>query len=127
LSELLRAAADAPGSSYAKLAARAVDPETGEQLTRHYLNDITRGRQVTAPPPAKLRAIASCLGEDPDTIKRLAAAQWLDYHVHTETREGGWRLWTSVRELSEEDQETVRLLAERLVRSRRGEDQASSE
>lgn len=125
VSELLRAAAR--NSSFRKLATKAIDPETGEQLTHHYLNDIARGQLLTAPPPSRLRAIATCLGEDPDTIKQLAAAQWLDYHVHTETRDGGWRLWTTVRQLSDEDQKTVRLLVERLRQSRQSDKQQPAE
>jgi len=78
LSRLVREANDA-GASYGDIAQRAVDPETGEKLSKPYVNNLARG-QVDNPPRAwMLRALAAGLRQPESVVKAAAAAQWMDY------------------------------------------------
>jgi hypothetical protein len=115
LSTLLRQVS-LSGRSYRKIAEDAIDPVTGEQLDHRYLNDIVRGKIVSCPPPARLRALAAGLHVGIDDLKRLAAIQYLEYDVRVyEGRDGELQLWTTARQLSAEDLDTVRRLASSLL------------
>lgn len=117
---LIRTVASAAGRSYRKIAAEAVDPVTGEQLDYRYINDIARGKVASAPSPARVRALAAGLGVDVDDLKQLAAVQWLDVRIETRhPREGEIQLWSTVRQLSEEDLEAVQMLAQSLLERHR--------
>ena len=117
---LLRAFSE-HGISYGKIAEKAIDPVTGEQLDRRYLADIGRGRLVSSPPPARLRALAAGIGISEEEIKRLAAAQWLEYQLHVEhPSDELWLLWTKVQQLDDGDREAVRILVEGLLEHRLG-------
>ncbi|KIZ16906.1 hypothetical protein SNA_18215 [Streptomyces natalensis ATCC 27448] len=78
LSRLVREANDA-GASYQQLADRAVDPETGEQLSKPYMQKLATNAVTTAPNAARLRAIAAALRQPLTVVQRAAARQFLDY------------------------------------------------
>lgn len=81
LSRLVLEANAEPGNSYAQLAARAVDPETGEQLSKPYLQKIASGVTTTAPKAYALRAIAVALRKPESVVKRAAARQFFEYET----------------------------------------------
>lgn len=102
--------------SYRKIAAEAIDPITGEQLSFHYLNDLGRGRVASSPSPARLRALAAGLHVPEDDLKQLAALQWLGYDITTvQVREGEVELWATVRQLNADDLATMRAVADGLL------------
>lgn len=67
--------------SYQRIAARAVDPLTGETLSKPYLHKIATGQVKSAPSAAALRAIAAGIRKPEIVIQRAAAEQWLGYHA----------------------------------------------
>ena len=67
--------------SYQRLADRAVDPETGEQLSKAYLQKIASGTATTAPRPYALRALAAALRQPLSVVQRAAAEQFLGYEA----------------------------------------------
>jgi hypothetical protein len=106
-------------SSLRRLAVRAIDPETTQRLDYQWLGTLTSpsGGLRRAPEPWQLRALAAALDVPDDVIKALAARQWLDYEV-AQARLGPqeWAMFLQVRNLPEEDQETLRDLVKRFVR-----------
>lgn len=78
LSRLVREAND-DGASYQQLADRAIDPQTGEQLSKPYMQKLATNAVTTAPNAARLRAIAAGLRKPLAVIQRAAAVQFLDY------------------------------------------------
>lgn len=78
LSALVRQAND-DGESFQHLADRAVDPETGETLSKPYFQKLARNRVTTTPTPARLRAIAAALRTPLSVVQRAAAAQYLEF------------------------------------------------
>lgn len=80
LSQLIRAANDR-GDSYQQLADRATDPETGETVSKPYLQKLATGGVTTAPSSARLRAVAAALRLPLTVVQRAAAVQYLDYRA----------------------------------------------
>lgn len=81
LSTLILNANSAPGGSYQQLSDRAVDPESGEQLSKPYLQKLASGNATTAPKPRALRALAVALRKPLAVVQRAAAIQYLDYRA----------------------------------------------
>lgn len=67
--------------SYQRLADRAIDPETGEQLSKPYLQKIGSGRATTPPKDRALRAIAAALRLPVSIVQRAAAQQYWQYEA----------------------------------------------
>lgn len=80
LSRLVRAANDA-GMSYQQMASRAIDPKTGDQASKPYLQKLATNAIATAPGAPRLRAIAAALSRPESLIQRAAAIQFLDYQA----------------------------------------------
>ncbi|WP_051856138.1 hypothetical protein [Streptomyces sp. NRRL S-1868] len=80
LSRLVRDAQQA-GESYQRLADRAIDPETGDQLSKPYLQKLASGAVTSPPRGPMLRAIAAALRLPPAVVQRAAARQFLDYEA----------------------------------------------
>ncbi|MEU2724006.1 hypothetical protein [Streptomyces smyrnaeus] len=81
LSRLILDANSEPGNSYAQLAARAIDPDTGEQLSKPYLQKLASGTATTPPKAYALRAIAAALRKPPAVVQRAAARQYWEYEA----------------------------------------------
>ncbi|WP_030407480.1 hypothetical protein [Streptomyces albus] len=80
LTRLVRDAQQA-GDSYQRLADRAIDPITGSQLSKPYLQKLGAG-DITAPPRAYiLRAIAAALRKPEAVVQRAAARQFFEYEA----------------------------------------------
>jgi len=80
LSQLIQDAIDR-GDTYGKMAARARDPESGETVSKGYLNDIVIKPPANPPSANKLGAIAAALGKPPERVRAAAAKQWLRYEA----------------------------------------------
>lgn len=80
LSRLILEAQQA-GDSYQRLADRAIDPVTGEQLSKPYLQKLASGAATTAPKPYALRAIAAAIRKPDAHVQRAAARQFFDYEA----------------------------------------------
>jgi transcriptional regulator with XRE-family HTH domain len=80
LSRMIREANDA-GDSFQQLADRARDPGTGTTLSKPYLQKLSTNSVANPPTPERLRALAEALRKPLTTVKRAAAAQWLDYQT----------------------------------------------
>jgi hypothetical protein len=78
LSALVREAS-AAGDSYGDIAKRAIDPETGLQLTKPWIGDLANGDRKSPPSTAQLRALAVGLRRPLVVIQRAAARQYLDF------------------------------------------------
>jgi hypothetical protein len=78
LTKLIREAATR--DSYGTLAKRAIDPVTGETISKPYLHKLA-GATPSAKPPgaAQLRAIAAGIRIPERVVQRAAAEQWLGY------------------------------------------------
>jgi len=81
LSRLILDANAEPGNSYAQLAVRAIDPETGEQLSKPYLQKIASGAATTPPRDYALRAIAAAIRKPIGVVQRAAAQQYWQYQA----------------------------------------------
>lgn len=81
LSTLILDANAVPGCSYQLLADRAIDPESGEQLSKPYLQKLGSGNATTAPKPHALRALSVALRKPLAVVQRAAAIQYLDYRA----------------------------------------------
>ncbi|MBA2951650.1 hypothetical protein [Streptomyces himalayensis] len=80
LSQLIQEALD-KGDSYAKLAERAIDPETGETVSKPYLQRIVKNPPANPPTPPMMGAIAAALGKPLRHVKEATAKQWLLYEA----------------------------------------------
>jgi hypothetical protein len=80
LSQLIQEALD-KGDSYQRLADRAIDPETGETVSKPYLQRIVKTPPVNPPTPPMMGAIAAALGKPLWRIKEAVAKQWLLYEA----------------------------------------------
>ncbi|OPC83060.1 hypothetical protein B4N89_20840 [Embleya scabrispora] len=78
LSRLVREAHDA-GASYGEIAQRAVDPESGETLSKPYIARLAHGQVDNPPRASMLRALAAGLRLPVSVVKAAAAAQWMEY------------------------------------------------
>jgi hypothetical protein len=58
---------------------RAVDPESGIQLSKPYLQRLVANPPANAPSPAQMRALAAALRITERRVKAAAAEQWLEY------------------------------------------------
>ncbi|QIJ61464.1 hypothetical protein [Streptomyces sp. JB150] len=80
LSQLIQEALD-KGSSYGKLAERAIDPETGETVSKPYLQRVVKNPPANPPTPPMMRAIAAALGLPFRRVQEATAEQWLQYEA----------------------------------------------
>jgi hypothetical protein len=80
LSQLIQEALD-KGDSYQRLADRALDPETGETVSKPYLQRVVKNPPANPPTPAMMRAIAAALGKPFRRIQEATAKQWLQYEA----------------------------------------------
>jgi hypothetical protein len=89
--------------SYSRLAARAVDSETGHALGSQWLALLAKKKLTEAPGAWQVRALAAGLDVDPDMISGLAARQWLEFEVAQVTlgRPYDWALYLRRRDLDE--------------------------
>lgn len=78
LSRMIREANDA-GESFQHLANRAVDPQTGETLSKPYFQKMAAGKIKTPPTAGRVRAMAAALRKPPAVVQRAAAEQFFDY------------------------------------------------
>lgn len=82
LRDMIEAARDR-GATYRDLAARAIDPETGEKASYGLINNIVLGKNGHAPEPKHLRAIAAALQVPYERVRQGAIAQWLPADADT--------------------------------------------
>lgn len=78
LSQLIQQALD-KGDSYQRLADRALDPETGETVSKPYLQRVVKNPPANPPTVAMMRAIAAALGKPFRRVQEATAEQWLLY------------------------------------------------
>lgn len=64
------------GETYRGLAARAIDPVTGETASYGLINNIVLGKNRAMPEAAHLRAIAAALRVPYEQVLQAALAQW---------------------------------------------------
>lgn len=80
LSRLIREANDS-GVSYQQLADRAIDPTTGQPLSKAYVQKLATNGVSTAPTPGRLHALATALRKPVRVVQRAAAIQFLEYQA----------------------------------------------
>lgn len=97
------------------LARRCVDPETGQELLPQWIKHLTEDRVPRSPETWRYRALAAGMGVDVETIKRLAAAQWIGVEL-VEGDEGEWITVERPPGLSDSDLEIVKENARDLAR-----------
>ncbi|MEU3529197.1 hypothetical protein AB0E62_36005 [Streptomyces sp. NPDC038707] len=78
LSQLIQDALD-KGDSYGKLAERAIDPETGETVSKPYLQRVVKNPPANPPTVPMMRAIAAALRKPFRHVQEATARQWLMY------------------------------------------------
>lgn len=64
------------GDNLRTLAARAIDPATGETVGKDTINKIRHGTAPRMPEDGKLRAIAAALRAPYESVRQAAIAQW---------------------------------------------------
>jgi hypothetical protein len=80
LSRLIQEALD-KGDSYQRLADRAFDPETGETVSKPYLQRVVKNPPANPPSVPMMHAIAAALGKPFRRIQEATAEQWLMYEA----------------------------------------------
>ncbi|MDX3549539.1 hypothetical protein PV724_44500 [Streptomyces europaeiscabiei] len=80
LSRLIQEALD-KGDSYQRLADRARDPETGETVSKPYLQRVVKNPPTNPPTVPMMRAIAAALGKPFRRVQEATAEQWLMYEA----------------------------------------------
>ncbi|WP_428956134.1 hypothetical protein [Streptomyces sp. cg35] len=80
LSQLIQEALD-KGDSYQRLADRAIDPDSGETVSKPYLQRIVKNPPANPPTPHMMSAIAASLGKPFERIQAAVAKQWLLYEA----------------------------------------------
>lgn len=80
LSQLIQEALD-KGDSYQRLADRAIDPKSGETVSKPYLQRVVKNPPVHPPTVEMIGAIATALGKPPHVVKLAVARQWLQYEA----------------------------------------------
>ncbi|MEU2316612.1 hypothetical protein ABZ588_21530 [Streptomyces althioticus] len=80
LSQLIQEALD-QGDSYGRLAERAIDPESGETVSKPYLQRVVKNPPANPPTPPMMRAIAAALRIPVRRVQEAAAKQWLQYEA----------------------------------------------
>ncbi|MEU4154729.1 hypothetical protein [Streptomyces antimycoticus] len=78
LSQLIQEALD-KGDSYGKLAERAIDPDTGETVSKPYLQRVVKNPPANPPTVPMMRAIAAALRKPFRHVQEATARQWLMY------------------------------------------------
>jgi hypothetical protein len=78
LSQLIQEALD-KGDSYQRIADRAVDPKSGETVSKPYLQRVVKNPPANPPTPPMMHAIAAALGKPFRLIQEAVAEQWLQY------------------------------------------------
>ena len=64
------------GDNLRTLAARAVDPDTGNTVGKDTINKIRHGTAPRMPEDGKLRALAAALRAPYNSVRQAAVAQW---------------------------------------------------
>jgi hypothetical protein len=80
LSQLIQDALDR-GDSYQRLADRAIDRETGETVSKPYLQRVVKNPPAHPPTVPMMGAIAAALGKPMRHIQDAVARQWLQYEA----------------------------------------------
>ncbi|MDF2707050.1 MAG: hypothetical protein K0R62_2702 [Nonomuraea muscovyensis] len=80
LSQLIQEALD-KGDSYQRLADRALDPETGETVSKPYLQRVVKNPPTNPPTVPMMRAIAAALRKPFRRVQEATAEQWLMYEA----------------------------------------------
>lgn len=80
LSKLIQDALD-KGDSYQRLADRATDPESGETVSKPYLQRVVKNPPANPPTVPMMRAIAAALGKPFARVQEATAKQWLQYEA----------------------------------------------
>lgn len=80
LSQFIQEALD-KGDSYQRLADRAIDPESGETVSKPYLQRVVKNPPANPPTPHMMGAIAAALGKPFHRIQEAVAKQWLLYEA----------------------------------------------
>jgi hypothetical protein len=75
LRDMIQEALDS-GDNLRTLAAKAIDPATGETVGKDTINKIRHGTAPRMPEDGKLRAIAAALRAPYDSVRQAAMAQW---------------------------------------------------
>jgi hypothetical protein len=80
LSQLIQEALD-QGDSYQRLADRAVDPDSGETVSKPYLQRIVKNPPANPPSVPAMKAIAAALRVPFRRVQEATARQWLLYEA----------------------------------------------
>lgn len=80
LSQLIQEALD-KGDSYQRLADRAIDPDSGETVSKPYLQRVVKNPPANPPTVPMMKAIAAALGKPFARIQEATARQWLQYEA----------------------------------------------
>ncbi|MFB6593983.1 hypothetical protein [Streptomyces diastaticus] len=87
LSQLIQEVID-HGTTYQRLAEKAIDPVSGTAVSKQYLQKVARTPPSSAPSVVQLRAIAAALKVSERRVKAAAASQWLDLDYEASTLAG---------------------------------------
>jgi hypothetical protein len=80
LSKLIQEALD-QGDSYGKLAERAIDPDSGETVSKPYLQRVVKNPPANPPNVPMMKAIAAALRKPYKLVQEATAKQWLQYEA----------------------------------------------
>ena len=80
LSQLIQQALD-KGDSYQRIADRAVDTDTGETVSKPYLQRVVKNPPIHPPTVPMIKAIAAALAKPEHIVKDAVARQWLQYEA----------------------------------------------
>lgn len=72
---------DGRGVSYGKMAERAIDPKSGESVSKSYLQKLATNSVAKPPTAAQLGAIAAALGQHLSIVHHASAVQYMDYQA----------------------------------------------
>ncbi|MEU6649462.1 XRE family transcriptional regulator [Streptomyces sp. NPDC046900] len=117
-SDLIRRRRAELGISLRDLAARAIDPDTGEDVKHAWINKAEKAGSVDAPRPATLRALSVGLGIPLRTLQEAAAAQFLDFDAVWSGDQSTRILLHRVSELDAEAVEQLTEIVETFARRR---------
>lgn len=80
LSQLIQEALD-KGDSYQRIADRAIDPDSGETVSKPYLQRVVKNPPANPPTVPMMKAIAAALGKPFHRVQEAVAKQWLLYEA----------------------------------------------
>jgi len=80
LSQLIQEALD-KGDSYQRLADRAIDPDTGETVSKPYLQRVVKNPPTHPPTAPMMGAIAAAIGVPFRRVQAATAKQWLMFEA----------------------------------------------